>query len=191
MIGQLKGDISYKDERFVILNVGGVGYKIFLTPETTQNLSEGKTASFWTHLVVREEVLDLYGFLTKTELDFFGLLIGISGVGPKSALSILSLAPPETLKKAVSAGDSSYLTQVSGIGRKIAEKIILELKDKIIALVGENPQDDLTQETEALQALEMLGYSPREAREALRQIPTEITSTEDKVKSALKNLHHK
>jgi len=83
------------------------------------------------------------------------------------------------------------LTQFSGIGRKIAEKIILELKDKIIALVGENPQDDLTQETEALQALEMLGYSPREAREALRQIPTEITSTEDKVKSALKNLHHK
>ncbi len=188
MIGQLKGEISYKEERFVILNAGGVGYKVFVTPETGQNLKEKTTASLWTHLVVREDALDLYGFLAKTELQFFELLISVSGVGPKSALSVLSLAPPDVLKKAVSAGDSSYLTQVSGIGRKIAEKIILELKDKVINIVSPDDNVDLTQETEALQALEALGYSTREAREALRRIPADIATTEDKVKKALKSL---
>lgn len=191
MIGQLKGEISHKEERFVILNAGGVGYKVFVAPETGQNLKEGTSASLWTHLVVREDALDLYGFLTKTELTFFELLISVSGVGPKSALSILSLAPPATLKKAVSAGDSSYLTQVSGIGRKIAEKIILELKDKVIAIASSTEGADLAQETEALQALEALGYSAREAREALRQVPAEKITTEDKVKEALKSLHNK
>lgn len=191
MIGQLRGKVNHLDERFVILDVDGVGYKIFAISDTLQNLKAGQAVSFWTHLVVRDDALDLYGFLTKTELDFFGLLLSVPGVGPKSALSVLSLAPPETLKKAVSAGDSSYLTQVSGIGRKIAEKIILELRDKIIILAGEDNSDDLTQEAEAIQALEALGYSSREARQALRQIPPEITSTEDKVKRALKNLHNK
>ena len=191
MIGQLKGEITHKDERFIILNVSGVGYKVYISPETSQNLKEGTSANLWTHLVVREDALDLYGFLVKTELDFFQLLIGVSGVGPKSALSILSLAPPDTLKKAITANDSSYLTQVSGIGRKIAEKIILELKDKVIALPGEDTGGNLTQEAEAIQALETLGYSAREAREALRQVSAEKVTTEDKVREALKSLHNK
>lgn len=186
MIGQLKGEILHKNNRFVILNTGGIGFKIYISAETSQNLIEGQTVGFWTHLVVKEDALDLYGFLNKLELEFFELLIGISGVGPKSALSILSLAPPETLKKAIVAGNSTYLTQVSGIGRKIAEKIILELKDKIDYLAQSS--DDLTQETEAIMALETLGYSSREAREALRQVSDQKITTEEKVKEALKNL---
>lgn len=187
MIGQLKGEIGHKDARFVILNTGGVGFKVYISTETGQSLNEGQNANLWTHLVVKEDALDLYGFLTKTELDFFELLIGISGVGPKSALSILSLAQPEVLRKAISASNSAYLTQVSGIGRKIAEKIILELKDKV-CLLGETT-DDLAQESEAIMALESLGYSSREAREALRQVSNEKITTEEKVKEALKNLH--
>ncbi len=190
MIGQLTGKIVRQKERFVILDVNGVGYKIFASTETTKKLKEVfGPATVLTHLVVREDVLDLYGFIDETELEFFELLIGISGVGPKSALSILSLAPPETLRKAVSSGNTDYLTQVSGIGRKIAEKIVLELRDKIGTL--ESTGEGLEQETEAILAMEALGYSGREAREALRQISNDVTNTGDKIKQALKHLGNK
>lgn len=190
MIGQLTGKISQIEERFLILDVGGVGYKIFTSVETREKLKKGpETATIFTHLVVREDALDLYGFLEKTEQDFFELLIGISGVGPKSALSILSLAPPETLRKAISSNNTGYLTQVSGIGRKIAEKIVLELRDKIGTLDSEDTS--LDKEGEAIMAMEALGYSTREAREALRHVPTEIIETSAKIKEALKNLGNK
>jgi holliday junction DNA helicase RuvA len=190
MIGQLTGKIVKREGRFVILDVNGVGYKIFTSTETAQQLKNtGDLVTLLTHLVVREDVLDLYGFIDQTEQDFFELLIGISGVGPKSALSILSLAPPETLRKAISSGNTQYLTQVSGIGRKIAEKIVLELRDKIGALESEG--GELEQEAEAIMAMEALGYSAREAREALRHLPSEITDTGAKIKEALKQLGNK
>jgi len=188
MIGQLTGRISFRTERFIILDVAGVGYKIFISAETLKTLkADGNklaTISFWTHLVVREDALDLYGFIDKQELEFFELLIGISGIGPRSALGILSLAPPATLEKAIAAGDSSYLTKVSGIGRKSAEKIIVELRDKIGSL--ETSGESLGSEGDAVEALQSLGYSLREAREALRQISAEITETGAKVRAALK-----
>lgn len=190
MIGQLTGKISHLKERFLILDVGGVGYKVFISTETREKIKESpETITIFTHLVVREDALDLYGFLEKTEQDFFELLISISGVGPKSALSILSLAPPETLRKAISSNNTNYLTQVSGIGRKIAEKIVLELRDKIGVLDSEDIS--LDQEGEAIMAMEALGYSTREAREALRHVPVEITETSAKIKEALKNLGNK
>ncbi len=190
MIGQIVGKISFSDSRYVILDVNGVGYKVFVSTDTLSKVKNNKSQlTFWTHLVVREDVLDLYGFLTKNELDFFELLISISGVGPRGALSILSLAPPETLKKAISSGNTSYLTQVSGIGRKIAEKIVLELRDKIGVIESEG--GNLDQEAEAVMAMEALGYSNREAREALRKVPTDITETGEKIKNALKNLSGK
>lgn len=190
MIGQLTGKISFIEARFVILDVNGVGYKVFVSGETLNKLKIAEEKiSFWTHLVVREDVLDLYGFLSKEELEFFELLISISGVGPKGALSILSLAPPETLKKAISSGNTSYLTQVSGIGRKIAEKIVLELRDKISHLASSD--SNLDQEAETIMALEALGYSSKEAREALRKIPKEITDTSEQIKEVLKQLSSK
>lgn len=190
MIGQLIGKVSVVDSRFVILDVNGVGYKVFCSLDTLNKLKSSKEpVTIWTHLVVREDVLDLYGFLDKAELEFFELLIGISGVGPKSALSILSLAPPETLKRAISANNTGYLTQVSGIGRKIAEKIVLELRDKIGALESEG--GNLDQEAETILALEALGYSNREAREALHKIPNHITDTGEQIKEVLKQLGKK
>jgi len=189
MIGQLTGKISVADSRFVILDVGGVGYKIFCSADTLGKLKKADSiVKVWTHLIVREDVLDLYGFLDKSELEFFELLIGISGVGPKSALSILSLAPPDTLKKAIASNNTSYLTQVSGIGRKIAEKIVLELRDKIGELADHG---QLEQEAETIMALEALGYSTREAREALRRLPDHITDTSEQIKEVLKHLGKK
>ena len=186
MIGQLTGQITCKAERYIILDIAGVGYKVFVSAETLKTLKLGHPGELclWTHLVVREDVLDLYGFVNKQELEFFELLIAISGIGPKSALGILSLAPPATLEKAIVAGDSSYLTKVSGIGRKSAEKIIVELRDKIGGL--ESEAESLESEGDAMEALQSLGYTLRDAREALRQISPEITETGAKVRAALK-----
>lgn len=189
MIGKLSGKISYKGERYAIVETGGVGYKLFLTPETLNSLtanSQQLEATFWTYLAVRENALDLYGFLEKRELEFFELLLSVSGIGPKSAQAILSIAPPDILTKAIAGGDSSYLTKVSGIGKKSAEKIIIELRDKIGSLELEG--GILKGESDAIEALQSLGYTLREAREALQRVPQNITDTSAKVKAALKFL---
>lgn len=187
MIGQISGQITHKAERFAIILAGGVGYKVFLTPETLKPLLIKPEIKYtlWTYLAVRENALDLYGFREKSELDFFELLLSVSGIGPKSALAILSIAPPDVLTKAIASGDSSYLTKVSGIGKKSAEKIIVELRDKVGTLeTGEN----LRETGEAIDALQALGYTLREAREALQRVSADISDTGEKVKAALKFL---
>jgi Holliday junction DNA helicase RuvA len=189
MIGQLTGTITYKGDRFVILNAGGVGYKVFITPETMTALASNiPDTILWTHLVVREDVLDLYGFIDQQELEFFQLLITVSGIGPRSALAILSLAGPETLRRAILSGNTEYLTKVSGIGKKSADKIVLELKDKLEKLGEFLPHEELNAEADVLNALQALGYSTREAREALKKIPEGVTDTGEKIKLALKQL---
>lgn len=190
MIGQLTGKIAYRGERYLILEVGGVGYKVYVSAEAQRQLGAitPEPLRLWIHQIVREDALDLYGFLEQPELNFFELLISISGIGPKSALGILSLAPPATLERAIAAGDSSYLTRVSGIGKKSAEKIILELRDKLGALASAESSATLAGEAEVIEALQALGYGLREAREALRQIPADLTDTGDKVKAVLKIL---
>jgi Holliday junction DNA helicase RuvA len=185
MIARLSGQIVHRGERYIILDVNGVGYKLFVSTETLKSPPN----SFWTYLAVREDALDLYGFRERSELEFFELLIGVSGIGPRSALAILSLAPPEVLTRAISAGDSSYLTKVSGIGQKSAAKIILELRDKVGAL---DTGADLKEEGDAIEALQALGYNLKEARDALRRVTPETSATGDKIKAALKILgnHH-
>jgi len=187
MISHLRGTVIDKGLRFCVLDVGGVGYKVFVSDETLQNAKEGAPVSFWTHLAVRENALDIYGFPEKDSLALFELLLNISGIGPKTALGIVNVASPQTLSRAVSSGDLAYLTKVSGIGRKLAEKIILELREKLSAF-GENEQEDLRGETDALEALKSLGYSERESRDALKKLSTENLSAGDKVKKALKSL---
>jgi Holliday junction DNA helicase RuvA len=133
---------------------------------------------------VREDALDLYGFLDREELEFFEMLINVSGIGPKGALSILGITSIETLRKAISIGDTSYLTKISGIGRKTAEKIVIELRDKIgTELEGSSLQVEL----DALEALKSLGYSAIEAREALKKVNSD-TDTNTKIREALKIL---
>lgn len=190
MISFLEGKIEFKAEKFIIINIGGVGYKTFIGQGTFSRIPEkGSIVKIWTHQYVREDSLELYGFLNFAELELFEILIGISGIGPKSALGILGVAPVDTLKKAIASGDTSYLTRVSGIGRKTAEKIVLELKDKFAGKgisIMETPE--LKEEADALDALVSLGYSQREAREALQTVPKEISSVEKKLKEALKKL---
>ena len=186
MIGRLEGNISYKDQRFVIVNVGGVGYKIFTGLDILQKMKEGDAVSFWTYLAVRENALDLYGFTDKESLDFFEMLLDVPGIGPKSAMTVLSTAGLETLKSAISSADHGYLTKLSGIGRRTAEKIVLELKDKMgVMTEGSTMMKD---ESDAIDALKSLGYREREAREALKKVPKEVVGTSQKIKEALKIL---
>ncbi len=191
MIAQITGTIAHRGGRFVVVTANNIGYRVFLSAESLRALPhDDKTAiKLWTHLAVRENALDLYGFITKIEHDWFELLISVSGIGPKSAISILSIAPPAVLQKAIVAGDAAYLTKVSGLGKKSAEKIVLELKDKLGGMSDDAPApgQDLSDETEAIEALQALGYNLREAREALHGLPASL-DTGEKVKSALKML---
>lgn len=189
MISQLTGTIAHKDARFIVLNTGGVGYKVAVTAETLAKLPKNNEAavSLWTHLAVREGALDLYGFITRDELSFFELLNTISGIGPKTALGILNAANPEIIRQAVGSGETSHLTKISGIGKKVAEKIVLELKDKIGAVTGD-ATTSMKDESDTLEALKALGYSEREGRETLKKIPKDLVGPSDKIKYALKVL---
>src|ERR1035437_2313670 len=171
MIGSIKGEIILKTNKFMIIDVNGVGYKVKVSPETLLLAKkEGDHVVLWIHTHVREDALDLYGFMDYKELEFFEMLINVSGIGPKSALVILGVASIETLRRAISTGDTSYLTKISGIGRKTAEKIVLELRDKL----GEEDNDGSLQiELDAMEALKSLGYSQNEVREALKKVSSD------------------
>ncbi len=185
MISYLSGTVSEKAARFVILDVGGVGYRVFVTEDTLRRLKIGTVAKLKTHHAVREDSEDLFGFLETDDLKLFELLLGVPGIGPKTALNILNVATPETLRRSITSGETAYLTKISGIGRKTAEKIILELKEKLGAS-EEGP--GLKEEVDALEALKSLGYSHGEAREALKAVAREVTGTSERVKQALKLL---
>ena len=137
--------------------------------------------------VIDQLLCELFGFFHREELEFFELLIGISGIGPKSALGVMALAPLDTLKRAIAAGEITYLTKVSGIGKKMAQKIILELREK---LAGEAAGEagELAADADVLEALISLGYSRAQARGALQKIPSTIISTNDRIKEAIKIL---
>ena len=188
MIGYIEGEVIHKEERVLVLLVGGIGYSLFAVPRTIANIPVGAATKFWTHLSVKEDALDLFGFERREELDLFRLLIGVSGIGPKSALNVLSLADTGTLLHAIRSGDSTYLTKVSGIGKKLAEKIVLELKEKTERLHSSEAGGVPLAETEALEALEALGYQPRDTREIIRVLAKEHTTAQDIIRKALQTL---
>jgi holliday junction DNA helicase RuvA len=187
MIGHLEGDVRAIRPTYCILSASGVGYKVFCTKETLATLTLGSRAGLWTHLAVRESILDLYGFKEEEEMRFFDMLLTVSGIGPKSALAILDIAAVETLRSAISGGNAGYLTKVSGIGKKTAEKIVLELRDKV-GLGTEEGARSLTGDEGALEAMRALGYSQGEAREALRKVPTSVEGVNDRLREALRIL---
>ncbi len=189
MISYLEGKILEKDEKFFVVNVSGVGYKVFSHAGTLEKIPEaGNEAKIWAHLYVRDDALDLYGFLDRDELEFFEVLISISGIGPKSALGILEVAPVMSLKQAIVSEDETFFTKVSGVGRKTAQRLILELKNKLSKTVMPVKGSDSEQMGEALEALVSLGYNQRDVRRSLQEIPKDITGVEAKVKAALKLL---
>lgn len=188
MIAQLTGKVISTGTSSVVLGVGGVGYRVHTTLETTKSLpKDGSEVTMFTYMAVRENSLDLFGFIKETEVTFFELLISVSGIGPKSALSIMNLETVTALSSAISQGDTTYLTKVSGIGRKSAEKIIIELRDKTATLSSE---DSIlhSEDAEALEGLQSLGYTVREAREALKMLPADISGTGGRITAALKLL---
>ncbi|MEX0919228.1 MAG: Holliday junction branch migration protein RuvA [Parcubacteria group bacterium] len=190
MISALSGTVRHKDLHSVVVDVSGVGYKVWVPTEIILDLETGSKVSLWTHLAVRETSLDLFGFVEKESLEIFELLITISGIGPKTALGILNVATPTMLRQAVVNSDTSYLTRVSGIGKKNADKIVLELKDKL-KLTSEDTSTNSVQaqeEGDALEALVSLGYSERDARDALKKVSKNVTGASERVKSALKLL---
>jgi Holliday junction DNA helicase RuvA len=188
MIASLSGTVRHKDLNSVVVDVGGVGYRVLVPLDVALEALPSQPIFLWTHLAVRETSLELFGFAEREGLECFELLITISGIGPKTALGILNAASPATLRQAVGSGDTSYLTRVSGIGKKNAEKIVLELKDKLTMKEGEAVHGDAKTEGDAMEALLSLGYNEREAREALKKVPKDMKGAGDRVKEALRVL---
>lgn len=189
MIRHIKGTLAAIDFGRLVVDVSGIGYLIYVSKvpsPTTLN----QPIAFHTHLVVRENVLDLYGFSTLDELEIFEILLTLPKIGPKSALQILSQADVELLKKAVLNTDPTYLSKMSGIGKKTAEKIVHELKDvfserfDMSSAIGPNFSNGAS---DTIDALVSLGYNLQDARDAVKNIPPEL-NTNDALKEALKNL---
>jgi Holliday junction DNA helicase RuvA len=189
MIAKLTGIVSDIGTRYAVIDVGGVGYKVFVTNDTIHHLKKGDEASILTYLAVRENALDLYGFIAKKDKEFFELLIGVSGIGPKSALNVLSLVSADTLAESIRTGSVAHLVKVSGIGRKTAEKILLELKDKLGDMEsGGDFTAGMSSDVDAIEALKALGYDADDAREALKKVRKDVLDIGAKVKAALKEL---
>lgn len=191
MIGIIKGTVEVLNShtRSCVVLTGGIGYEIALTNDTAARLSIGQEVVLRTHLAVREDALDLYGFLDEADLTFFKLLLSVSGIGPKSALGILDVAPVEILRTSIATSNLAHLTSISGIGKKTAEKIILELRDKLPKI--DSGMDALTGDVEALEAMRALGYSVHEARDALRLVPQTIVGGNERLREALRLMSQK
>ncbi|MFH0818749.1 MAG: Holliday junction branch migration protein RuvA [Patescibacteria group bacterium] len=185
MIAYIKGKIIYKAE-YLIVETQGIGYKIFVAGIILEQKKVQEEISLYIHQHIREDAITLFGFITMEELRFFEQLISVSGVGPKSALSIISKYKIADVKKSIVHEDTSLLTKVSGIGKKTAERIIVELKSKMDVIDGQGEYQPLSKiDNEATQALISLGYSKAQAVEALEKIDNDLT-LENKIKQALK-----
>jgi len=189
MIASLRGRLAAKGEDHIIVSVGGIGFKVYVpTPLLEKLANPGEEVELHTHLQVREKELSLYGCGTAEELAFFQLLLGVSGVGPKLALAILSSAPLDILRQAIVQGDVDTLFRIPGIGRKTAERLILELKgrielERVMALPSITRVD-----AEVIEALTSLGYGLSEAQRALKALPQEELSLEERLFLALQYL---
>lgn len=190
MIAHLKGKIEYRKDNYAVVDVNGVGYKVYLSVYTFGKMAGQENADLHIYTYVREDTLALYGFLTLEELEMFELLLSISGIGPKAAMGILSIATPKTIKTAILNEDPSILTKVSGIGKKTAGRVILELKNKV-ADISVGDKEEATVDVDAIEALIIMGYSNAEARDALKAVPIDVKDVGARVRQALKNLGKK
>lgn len=201
MISYIRGELVAVEKEKIIIDVGGVGYGIFM-PESAMGLlpQMGNEVKLYTYLNVREDAMQLFGFLTRDDLEIFKLLIGVSGIGPKGGLSILSKLTADDLRFAIMSGDSKAISAAPGIGKKTAEKVIIELKDKLDIEQILNPSDSETKsaikmdssanevQSEAVQALVALGYGSTESLKAVNKVNSENMTVEEVLKQALKNL---
>ena len=200
MFYYIEGTVAVLEQGLAVIDCGGVGYACHASQNTVGKLKIGKKARLLTHLNVREDIFELYGFIDEEERSCFTMMIGVSGVGPKAALSILSVAPPDRLALSIITGDEKLLTQAPGIGKKIAQRIILELRDKmskeqlesasgastIIAAVTATGGVNHTQE--AVAALMVLGYSQAEALHAMEGLDAARLEADEIIRQCLKKL---
>lgn len=195
MIAFLSGTIQSATDRYVIIDVAGVGYRVVIPEKKHTSIAKvGDQIKLYTHYVInpRDGEVALYGFTTPEELSFFELLTSISGIGPKSAQSILSKADLQPLQLAIIQGDQHYLHKVAGLGPKTAQRLILELKEKIAGIrLSDESAAGLTSDREAIEALMALGYSQYQARDAMKHVDAKHTKSEDKITAALKLLAKK
>jgi Holliday junction DNA helicase RuvA len=187
MIASLRGIITAKDLNSLVLETGGIGYRVLCTAGLAGECKIGQEMHLHTYLQVREDAMVLFGFAEQAELDFFELLITVSGVGPKMALSVLNAGNSEMVKEAIAAEDAAVFTKIGGVGRKTAEKIIVELKEKVGALGYSRESGGSAGSDDLLVALEQLGYSAREIKEVLPKLERGA-SAEIRLRQALKLL---
>ena len=200
MFYYLEGNVTVIAQNLAVLDIGGVGFACMTTLNTLSHLESGKKAKLYTYCNVKEDAFDIYGFYNVSEKRCFEQLLGVSGVGPKAALSILSSASPETLALAIIGDDESALTRAPGIGKKLAQRIILELKDKVskempsLAASGYVPPGDSagqpgpgTKQRDAAAALTVLGYSQSEITAAMRGIDVDTLPVEEIIREVLKS----
>ncbi|MCD4694584.1 Holliday junction branch migration protein RuvA [bacterium] len=194
MIAYLNGKIINKSGNYIILKAGSIGYKVFINDKFFYSLNSGEEIEVYTYQYVREDALDLYGFKSLDQLDFFEILLSISGIGPKSALKATAIARVDDFKEYISRGDSALLQQVPGIGKKTAEKVVVELRDKVGFLSSRSgdlkDSDDSNNNitSDEIDALIALGYSMVQAREALREVDPAIKDSGQRIREALKNI---
>lgn len=189
MFHYLIGKITQKKENFFILEIGGIGAKIFTSINSLKKMpAVGETAKIFTHLHIREDAWDIYGFSNQVELDFFSKLISVSGVGPKTALNILNVDVAERLMAAINEGRVDLLTKASGIGKKTAERVVVELRGKFAQIGSEEIAGIMESDSDIVDALSNLGYTRAQARQAISRVDSKIKSIEDRIKAALKIL---
>lgn len=193
MIGKLTGVCSgARENGSIIIEVGGVGYVVRIPQTAASRLPAAQTVELFIHTAVREDAIDLYGFPTEMELAFFKLLTSVSGIGPKTALGVLDVADVPSLRRAVARGDAGILAKVYGIGKKSAERIVVELRDKLAKEETESGGGSFIPRTvdgEVMEALQALGYSTSEAREAIRSIGNNAAETvRERLAEALRQL---
>ena len=202
MISYVRGELAAVEPQKAIVDVGGVGYGVYMSQQALSVLPQpGNEVKLYTYLNVKEDAMQLFGFLTKDDLDIFKLVIGVSGIGPKGGLNILSCMSPDELRFAIMSGDAKAISAAPGIGKKTAEKLILELRDKVDiedvlehaahggdeALPGTDGGESGMQ-AEAVQALVALGYGSAESMRAVRKTSPDCASVEEILKEALKYL---
>lgn len=195
MIYNLIGTLTYCDQNFAVVECGGVGFKCFTTLTTLREIGKvGNEVNLYTHLSVREDAMDLFGFASKEELESFRLLISVSGIGPKAAVAILSEMTPDRLAVCIASGDAKMLTKAQGVGKKTAERVVLELKDKMgaigssdVAAAAAAGSAEGTDSAEAVQALVALGYTQSDAAVVIGRLDPSL-SVDEMIRIGLKEL---
>lgn len=185
MIAQLTGTVVDIDGHSIIIDVAGVGYGVIVSLETVGSINRSSSQTLYVYEHIREQEHSLYGFTSKDDKKLFEQLLGVNGIGPKAAQSLFDISSTDILKSEIAKGNSQFLTQATGVGKKAAERVVLDLQDKVGGYVVNISKSSFTQQDEALEGLLMLGYTKDQAQQMLDKV--EASTTEERIKLALRN----